>query len=112
MAANKGNGTVRALHAVCVIVVCMAVFSVIMVAVDRFWPGVVERSLEPLYGLLAGLLDGLLSGLMFAFLVAVIGGLYFLPTFVGKGKINAPGIFLLNLFLGWTFLGRVDTTMV
>ena len=45
--------------------------------------------------------------------IAVITGLcigvllYFLPSIVGRHKINATAIFMLNLFLGWTFLGWV-----
>jgi len=34
-------------------------------------------------------------------------GLYFLPTMVGWKKRNAGAIFVLNLFLGWTFIGWV-----
>lgn len=32
---------------------------------------------------------------------------YFLPTFISakRGHPNGTGIFLLNLFLGWTFIG-------
>jgi hypothetical protein len=33
--------------------------------------------------------------------------LYFLPAIIGRGKKNALAIFLLDLFLGWTFLGWV-----
>ncbi len=33
--------------------------------------------------------------------------LYFLPAIIGRDKADATGIFLLNLFLGWTFLGWV-----
>jgi hypothetical protein len=33
--------------------------------------------------------------------------LYFLPTIVGRHKRDATGIFLLNLFLGWTVIGWV-----
>ena len=33
--------------------------------------------------------------------------LYFLPSVVGRRKTNATAIFMLNLFLGWTFLGWV-----
>jgi len=33
--------------------------------------------------------------------------LYFLPTFVGLRKHNAGGIFMLNLFLGWTLAGWI-----
>ena len=33
--------------------------------------------------------------------------LYFLPAIVGRKKQNARAIFVLNLLLGWTFLGWV-----
>jgi hypothetical protein len=33
--------------------------------------------------------------------------LYFLPAFIGRHKRDASGIFLLNLFLGWTVIGWV-----
>lgn len=33
--------------------------------------------------------------------------IYFLPTIIGRHKANATAIFMLNLFLGWTFLGWV-----
>lgn len=33
--------------------------------------------------------------------------IYFLPTIAGRDKENASAIFLLNLFLGWTFIGWV-----
>jgi len=32
---------------------------------------------------------------------------YFLPTIMGRDKRDASGIFLLNLFLGWTVIGWV-----
>lgn len=32
---------------------------------------------------------------------------YFLPTIIGKRKVNAVAIFALNLFLGWTFIGWI-----
>jgi hypothetical protein len=31
--------------------------------------------------------------------------LYFLPAIIGRDKRDAAGIFLLNLFLGWTVIG-------
>jgi hypothetical protein len=33
--------------------------------------------------------------------------IYFLPSIIGRHKANATAIFMLNLFLGWTFLGWV-----
>jgi len=33
--------------------------------------------------------------------------IYFLPTIIGYKKKNATAIFLLNLLLGWTFIGWV-----
>lgn len=43
------------------------------------------------------------------FLLLIMICLYFIPAIVGfsKGKNNAGAIFLLNLFLGWTFIGWV-----
>ena len=37
----------------------------------------------------------------------LIGILYFLPAIIGRDKSDATGIFLLNLFLGWTLIGWV-----
>ncbi len=33
--------------------------------------------------------------------------LYFLPAIIARDKRDATGIFLLNLFLGWTVIGWV-----
>lgn len=33
--------------------------------------------------------------------------LYLLPSILGRDKSDATGIFLLNLFLGWTLIGWV-----
>jgi hypothetical protein len=33
--------------------------------------------------------------------------LYFLPTVIGWRKRNATAIFVLNFFLGWTFVGWI-----
>jgi len=40
-------------------------------------------------------------------IIVIIAGLavYFLPTIIGWKKKSSEGILLLNLFLGWTFLG-------
>jgi hypothetical protein len=32
---------------------------------------------------------------------------YFLPSFAARKKKNFTAIFILNLFLGWTFVGWV-----
>jgi hypothetical protein len=32
---------------------------------------------------------------------------YFLPSLIGRKKKNANAIFILNLLLGWTFIGWV-----
>lgn len=37
--------------------------------------------------------------------LAVLVLFYFLPAIIGHGKRDAAGIFLLNLFLGWTIIG-------
>ena len=43
------------------------------------------------------------------FAVALILGIYFLPDWIAqsRGHPNRGSIFVLNLFLGWTFLGWV-----
>lgn len=40
-------------------------------------------------------------------LLIVVFAAYFLPTFISakRNHPNGTGIFLLNLFLGWTFIG-------
>ena len=45
-----------------------------------------------------------LSGLLVIFIVLL---LYFMPSVIGSTKRNAAAIFVLNLFLGWTFVGWV-----
>jgi hypothetical protein len=37
----------------------------------------------------------------------ILTALYFLPSIIGKDKRDAMGIFLVNLFLGWTLIGWV-----
>ena len=41
--------------------------------------------------------------------IALILGIYFLPDWIAqsRGHPNRGSIFILNLFLGWTFLGWV-----
>ena len=39
--------------------------------------------------------------------IVLIGFIYFLPTIIGWNKRNATAILMLNLFLGWTFVGWV-----
>ena len=34
--------------------------------------------------------------------LAAMGGIYFLPSIVARGRANAGSIFFLNLILGWT----------
>ena len=43
------------------------------------------------------------------FAVALVLGIYFLPDWIAqsRGHPNRGSIFVLNLFLGWTFLGWV-----
>jgi hypothetical protein len=42
-------------------------------------------------------------------LIFLVVGLfiYFLPTYIGRKKRNITAIFVLNLLLGWTFVGWV-----
>lgn|SRR3990167_5833236 len=50
------------------------------------------------------IIGGLLSGLL---LIVAVFFAYFLPSFVGAKKKNANAIFILNLLLGWTFIGWI-----
>jgi ABC-type transport system involved in multi-copper enzyme maturation permease subunit len=58
---------------------------------------------EPGEGLFAYL------GLVGIFLLILGVGCYFLPTIIGyyRKRSNVAAIFLLNLFLGWTFIGWI-----
>lgn len=40
-------------------------------------------------------------------LTGIVGAIYLLPTIVGRNKKNSKAIFVLNLFLGWTFIGWI-----
>lgn len=46
---------------------------------------------------------------LFQLVLIVIAGItiYFLPALIGWKKKHSQGIILLNLFLGWTFLGWI-----
>jgi hypothetical protein len=37
----------------------------------------------------------------------ILTALYFLPSIIGRDKRDAMGVFLVNLFLGWTLIGWV-----
>jgi hypothetical protein len=47
--------------------------------------------------------------LLFALLLLPFGAVHFLPTIIAalRHSRNVVGIFLLNLFLGWTVIGWV-----
>ncbi len=47
--------------------------------------------------------------LLFALVLIPFGALHFLPTIVAalRRSRNVVGIFLLNLFLGWTVIGWI-----
>lgn len=44
-----------------------------------------------------------------AVLIVLLLPIYFLPAILGRKKRDWAAIFVLNLFLGWTFLGWVLT---
>jgi hypothetical protein len=50
-----------------------------------------------------------MEGLLGLVIIAIIAAFYFIPTIVAasSNKRNTGAIFVLNLFLGWTFLGWV-----
>ncbi|MET4106006.1 superinfection immunity protein [Hymenobacter sp. UYP22] len=39
--------------------------------------------------------------------IVLMGGIYFLPSIIGRKKRQAMSIFALNLLLGWTVLGWI-----
>ena len=47
------------------------------------------------------------NNLIWPLIIVSLGLLYFLPTIVGRNKRNASAIMMLNIFLGWTFIGWV-----
>lgn len=51
-----------------------------------------------------------IGGTLWAFILGALGlGIYFVPVIVAsnRGHNSGPGIFVLNLFLGWTLIGWV-----
>lgn len=48
----------------------------------------------------------MLSGIVLLF---IFGAVYFTPTMIAANRknINTPSIFVLNLLLGWSFIGWV-----
>lgn len=55
------------------------------------------------------ILAGLLHILLVTFVLFLVLGMYFLPSFIAfsRNHRNKVGILVLNIFLGWTFLGWV-----
>lgn len=39
--------------------------------------------------------------------LAIAAALYFLPSIIGRRKRDFAAILVLNLFLGWTFIGWI-----
>ena len=48
-------------------------------------------------------MDGV--GIIIIFILIVL--IYFLPSIVGYNKTNINSVMIINIFLGWTFLGWV-----
>lgn len=50
--------------------------------------------------------DSSTSGIL---LIVIVFGFYFFPTIIAikRGKANVASIALVNLFLGWTFIGWI-----
>jgi uncharacterized membrane protein YwaF len=50
-----------------------------------------------------------MGGLWFAIIAFICVAVYFLPTVVARDRRHRSigGIFVINLFLGWTFIGWV-----
>jgi predicted membrane protein len=49
------------------------------------------------------------AGIFIIALIVLVAILYFFPAYTAKRRkhVNASAIFILNLFLGWTFIGWV-----
>lgn len=75
--------------------VLLALSCVVIVAFTGMFLTTGNRVADLLMG--PAMLCGAVAGLLF----------YFLPSVIGRRKKNATAICLLNLFLGWTFLGWV-----
>ena len=60
-------------------------------------------------GVLRLVVEGCLNFVVGLFVLAVVLFIYFLPYYFARkhGKKNKEAIFILNLFLGWTFVGWV-----
>ena len=54
-------------------------------------------------------MNEILTGVLAIVFILIGIGVYFLPSFVARGrnKKNAGAILVLNLFLGWTLIGWV-----
>ena len=54
-----------------------------------------------------GLAVMVLEGIIALFVLCILLAVYFLPYIVARHRKhrNAPAIFVLNLLLGWTFIG-------
>lgn len=50
--------------------------------------------------------------IIFLFCIASSLYIYFLPSILGSNNKNFKPIFVLNLFLGWTFIGWVIALMM
>ena len=51
-----------------------------------------------------------MDSILLLFVILLVGGaIYFLPTIVASERkiVGVGGVFVLNLFLGWTLLGWV-----
>lgn len=40
-------------------------------------------------------------------LILIVAGIYFIPSFISKGKVRFGQVFIINLFLWWTLIGWV-----
>lgn len=45
-------------------------------------------------------------------LILVIGGIYFLPTYLSTGKVRMAQVFIINLFFGWSVLWWVIALLI
>lgn len=59
------------------------------------------------FSLMHVFLIGMPGGTEWIIILLVILPLYFLPSIIARKNDSFMGIFLLNLLLGWTFLGWI-----
>jgi hypothetical protein len=66
-----------------------------------------ENKVSVEYKTVNNYLGELLNWILPILIIPILLYVYFIPSIIGRKKKNSKAIFLLNLFLGWTFIGWV-----